>query len=129
MIIDLPSGAKLDTKIAPFEDSKNLWQALLEEAKTLKINSNDPMEDLTLLKDIFCMGLSSKKIEAMLWKCIERSTYNSMKIDRETFEPVDARQDYAIVCFEVARENILPFTKSLTQKYSQILAMMKSSLK
>lgn len=116
----LPSGAELEITLAPFADSKALYQAMLEEAKTLKIDDTAEV-DANLYKDLFCTGLSSKKIEAALTVCMKRATYNGMKITDDVFEPVEARDDYLIVCMEVARENITPFTKSLFAQYGDIL--------
>ncbi len=127
MKIDLPSGAILEVGLAPFGVSKALYQAVLEEAKTLKIDSKDEL-DVNLFKDIFCAGFSSKRIESCLDECMKRTLYNGKKIDSMTFEPEEARQDYMLVCFEVAKANISPFTKSLYAKYSDILGKLKASL-
>lgn len=122
--VKLPSGAVLKITLAPFEDSRGLYQTLLEELKYLKLDMNAEI-DGNLLKDIFCSGFSSKKVEAALWKCMLRATYNDAKISIDTFEPAEAREDYLTVCFEVAKENIMPFTKSLYAKYSQVLEKLK----
>lgn len=122
--VTLPSGAILEIGLSPFASSKALYQACLEEGKGLELDPKAEV-DANLFKDIFCVGLSSKKIEACLWKCMEKSLYNEMKITEDTFEPVEARDDYLTVCFEVAKANIMPFTKSLYAQYSPILAMLK----
>ena len=69
--------------------------------------------DVNLRKDLFCTFLASKKIEAALAECMKRVTYNGLKITEDTFEPVEARDDYLTVCVEVTRENVVPFMKSL----------------
>lgn len=119
--IKLPSGALLKINQAPFTDAKALLQALLEEIKAIKIETKTEMA--SLYKDIFCAGISSPKIEAALWKCLKRCTYNSkgadLKIEENTFEPIEAREDYLAVCMGVAKENIDPFTKSLSAEYAQ----------
>jgi|SRR5581483_7115895 len=113
--VDLPSGAKLKISPTPFGISKALYQSILEEGKVLSLKSNLEIGDL--LKEIFCLGYSSKKIEAALWECFKYCLYSDargeMKIDKDTFEPLSAREDYSIVCFEVALENIIPFLKGL----------------
>lgn len=126
-MIKLPSGAELEISLAPFADSKALFQAITEEAKNLKL---DPKEEIgvNMIKDLFCVGFSSKKIEEALWKCMQRATYNKLRIDADTFEKVEAREDYLTVCFEVAKENISPFTKALTRQFSPLLENLKSSL-
>lgn len=117
--IKLPSGTELKITPGDFESSRDLFQAVLEEGKGLKL---DPMAeiDVNLFKDLFCVGFSSKKIEKSLWKCMEKCLYNEMKIQKDTFEPLDARQDYMTVCIEVGKANIMPFMKSLSAQYSGI---------
>jgi hypothetical protein len=122
----LPSGAVLKITIAPFHDAKALYQACLEELKTLKIDPNDEI-DVNLFKDLFCSALSSKKIEVALKDCLKRVTYNDLKIDDQTFEPIEARQDYILVCFEVAKENIAPFAKSLYAEFAPLLAKLQNN--
>ncbi len=127
MITRMPSGAELNITLGSFLESKALYQAILDEAKNLKL---DPKEEIgvNMMKDLFCAGFSSKKIEDALWVCMKRCAYKGMRIDADTFESVEAREDYFSVCIEVAKENVLPFTKALTRQYSQILENLKSSL-
>jgi hypothetical protein len=129
--IKLPSGAVLKIGVSPFEVSKALYQAILEEAKAVAFVSTTEMA--SVYKDIFCVGLSSKKIEACLWECFKKCIYNSgkgdLKIDKDTFEPVEARSDYVAVCIAVAKENIDPFVKGLYAEYSQFFEMIGSDQK
>lgn len=123
----LPSGAILRIGLASFEQSRNLYQAVLEEAKAILIGSKTEMA--SVYKDLFCVGFSSKKIESCLWECFKHCTYNNgqtgdLKIDSDTFEPLAARDDYLTVCMEVARENIYPFVKSLYVEYEHVLTMI-----
>ena len=126
--VKLPSGAILKINLAPFAESKALYQAVLSEGKGIELSI--ATDTVTLYKQFFCVGFSSPEIERCLWKCMERCTYNGgkgdLKIDEDTFEPVEARDDYMSVCIEVGKENILPFMKSLYAEYKQILATMPS---
>jgi hypothetical protein len=124
-MVDLPSGKKLGIDIAPFTDSKALWQAMLEELKSLHLDPKADV-DVNFIKDIFCSGISSKKVEACLWDCFKRVIYNDGKITKDTFESVEAREDYLDICFEVAKENIMPFTKNLSAKYQSMLKMLQN---
>lgn len=126
-IVKLPSGAELRITLAPFADSKALYQAVLEELKSLKLNEEDDI-GANLIKDLFCVGFSSKKIESALNKCFERVTYNDLKISSDTWEPIEARDDYMKACMEVAKENILPFVKSLSVEFSHVFPMIVSDL-
>lgn len=119
----LPSGAKLKITPSSFAVAKELFQAVTEELKELNISATTEI-DINLFKDLFCTGLSSKKIEKCLWECIKKATYNDLKITEDTFEPVEAREDYIQVMFEVAKENIAPFMKSLFASYADILKKM-----
>ena len=129
--VKLPSGAVLKITPAPFAEARALYQAVMEELKSIKLDPTADV-DVNLYKDLFCAGLASKKIEACLWECMKRVTYDSgpgdFKIDGSTFEPVEARQDYLQVCFEVAQENIEPFMKSLYAQYAKILGTVQSVL-
>ncbi len=125
--IKLPSGAELEITMAPFAVAKALYQACADEMRTLKLDMQADV-DGNFWKDLFCAGVSSKKIEVALDKCLERCTYNSLKINGDTFEPEDARQDYLTVCYEVTRENVHPFMKSLFVQYAGIFQGLKSTL-
>jgi hypothetical protein len=126
-VVDLPSGAKARIHLASFATSKALYQSLLEELKTLKLDP-DAEVDVNLFKDIFCAGLSSQKIEKCINECFKQVTYDVgagfMKIDKDSFESVAGREDYFSLCFEVTKENIAPFTKSLYAQYAQIQGLM-----
>ena len=124
--VKLPSGAELAITVAPFADSKDLYQSCLEELKNLKIDGKQEL-DYNFVKDIFCAGFASKKIEEKIFKCLSRCLYNGLKITEETFEDEVARGDYFDILFEVTQANILPFTKNLYVKFSQILGSLASS--
>lgn len=123
-----PSGATLKINPAPFADAKNLYQALLRELRMVEIDQKREMA--SLYKDLFCIGFSSPEIESCLWKCFERCTYNSngadLKIDKDSFEPVQCREDYLSVCMEVTKENVNPFMKALFAEYKLISETIES---
>lgn len=118
--VKLPSGATLKVTASPFADSKALYQAVLREIRNVPVSSK--MEMSSLYKDLFCIGFSSPEIEACLWKCFARCLYSGQKITEDTFEPIESRDDYMMVCTEVAKENIGPFGKSLYAEYQRALA-------
>ncbi len=123
----LPSGAELHITLSPFEDSLALYQSILEEMKLVKIVTGDEVGDL--IKNLFCVGFSSKKVQAALWKCMERVTYDNgkgkLKVTKDTFEPEEARVDYMQVCIEVAKANVMPFTKNLYALYTESLNLLQ----
>lgn len=124
--IKLPSGRLLTVQLAPFADSKALYQVLLEEMKGLKL---DPLAevDVNFYKDLFCAGFSSKKVEANIWQCMKRVLIDNLKVDENTFEPEAHRDDYFTVLFEVMKANITPFTKNLSAQLSAIQGMLNSA--
>ena len=127
--IKLDSGAVLKITPAPFGDAKALYQALLSEARGVTIGSKTDMTEI--VKNLFCLGFSSPEVEKCLWTCFKRCIYNNgkgdLKIDENTFEPVEARGDYTAVCMEVTKENVFPFVKSLYAEYQRMLAMTEIS--
>lgn len=127
--VKLPSGAVLGIEPARFEEAQALYESILKEAKGIMISSKTDMA--SVYKDIFCVGFSSKEIKDCLWVCFKKCSYNSgkgdLKIDKDTFEPVEARQDYMMVCMEVAKENLAPFVKSLYAEYATLLQAILQS--
>lgn len=128
--IKLPSGAILKIQVAPFAASKALYQALLKELKLVEIDSKT--EVASIYKDLFCIGFSSPEIEKCLWECFKRCTLDTgagdLKIDDQTFEPVERRDDYMAVCMAVTKENVLPFAKSLYAEYQIMLATLETPI-
>lgn len=122
--VTLPSGAVLRITPAPFAVAKDLYQAVLRELRFIPIQSENEFGEL--LKNIFTAGFSSKEIERLAMKCMERCTYDAgdgqEKFTDKTFEPVEAREDYSVVFFEVVKENINPFAKSLWREYQKALS-------
>ncbi len=125
--VKLPSGAILKITPSPFAEAKALYQSILREARVVEFTAATDMA--SVYKNLFCVGFSSPEIEKCLWACFKRCIYNSgkgdLKIDENTFEPIEARDDYMLVCVEVAKENILPFAKSLYAEYQRLLAMLE----
>lgn len=124
--VTLASGNVLQVNAAPFADAKALYQTVLRELTVLRINGENAKE---VFKNALCLGFSSPEIEAALAKCMARCTYATLKIDGQTFEPVERRGDYMKVCVEVARENIDPFLTSLFAEFEHAISMTESILK
>lgn len=125
--VTLPSGAELDIQLRPFAESRALYQAFLEEAKSLKLDPAAEV-DVNMWKDLACLALSSKRVEEAIWVCFKGCLYKKIQISLDTFEPEEAREDYFTVMMEVARENVLPFTKSLFVQYAAVLGQLKGVL-
>ena len=123
----LPSGAMLRFELAPFKESRALYQSILREVKEVRLDDKDEL-NMDLFKNIFCTLLSSEEIEKCIFVCMEKSLYNNFKITEESFEPEEARQDYLECLMTVAWENILPFGKALFAEYAPIIAKVKKGL-
>ena len=118
----LPSGAVLKFTLASFEDADELLRVFMAEMKSMSFTADRQMAEV--VKDIACIMLSSKDLKAAAWKCLERGRYNELKIDKQTFQTAEARQDYLPALIAVAQENIAPFIKSLSVALSPILGMI-----
>ncbi len=126
-VVKLDSGRELEITLAPYEESLNLFQGIMEEVKQLKLDPNADF-DINFLKDLFCAFVSSKKVQSLLAPCMKRVIYNGGPIDKNTFESVEAREDYVPICFEVTKENVLPFTKSLYVQYGGLVEKLRTAL-
>lgn len=129
--VKLPSGATLRVASAPFSASKALYQAVLKELKAIPIPAFAKTAGVeNMLKDAFCTGFSSPEIDARLVPCLERCMYEwpgepPQKIDGDTFEKVERRQDYLFVLKEVLTENVGPFGKSLYAEYKGVMGQLE----
>lgn len=123
--IKLASGAEMEIQIAPFPVAKALYQAVLTELQRVKVSLNGDAEDL--LKNLFCVAFSSREIEDCIWACFERVLINKVRVNKNTFEPVEMRGDYIQACMEVAKINILPFGKSLFAEFSTFRGMIEEN--
>lgn len=122
--IKLPSGAELRIQLPDFDVSQDLFQSVLKEAKGVRLDLNAEA-DVNLAKDLFFSIMASKEIRSDLWRCFEHCLYDGERITKDTFQPAKAREDYLQVSFEVAKENLAPFMKSL---YVEFLPLVQTLL-
>jgi len=124
--IILPSGATLSIGEVSFAEAKNLYQAILKEAKLIEYKGAQELPEL--FKQVLCVGFSSAAIETALWGCLPRCLYNGLKIDQKTFEPVAARSDYLVICVEVMQDVCGPFMKSLFAELQRLSQTVETFL-
>lgn len=121
--VNLPSGAVLQITLAPFSDSKALYQAILEELKTTEISFKQEVS--TMFKNISFTAFSSKRIESCVEACLKRCLYDcgkgALKIDAQTFEDIKNRVDYITVYSSVIEENIAPFLSGLFVEFRRFM--------
>lgn len=118
----LDSGAVLLVTMAPFEDCKDLHDAVLRTLLQAGIKEKD-LTELDMAPFILMAG-SSKEVERCLFKCAERAVYrhdgsevSSTKIDKALFDMPKvgekARSDYYPMFFKIAEVNLKPFMQAL----------------
>ena len=126
--IKMPSGAILKIGLAPFSDSKALYQAILEELKLTELSFK--IEVSSMFKNIACVAFSSKKIESCVETCFKRCLYDcgkgELKIDSQTFEPIENRKDYITAYTAVIEENITPFLNGLYAEFLRFMSRLPS---
>ena len=132
--VSLPSGAELEMTLAPFLEGERLFSATAECLKGVKVDGNAEVGDLTSnlnsLKDMFLSCLTSKEMKDAILACLKRCTYNGQRITSwDIFDDIKAREDYLMVCWEVVKFNLTPFTKSLISKFSGLLENVKTNPK
>ena len=130
--VSLPSGAELEMTLAPFLEGEKLFSATAECLKQVKIDGNTEVEDLTSnlnsLKDVFLMCITSQQMKDAMLGCLKRCTYNGQRITSwDIFDDVKAREDYLVVCWEVVKFNLTPFTKSLFSRLSGLVELAKTN--
>lgn len=126
--VTLKSGRKLRLQAADFRKSKDLFDAI---SKEIKGNEFDPKAefDINFIKNILLGMVSSPQVEATLWPCFTGCLYKGdTKVTPDLFEDMSAREDFLEICFEVAKINVLPFTKNLSSKFEPILKDMGLTL-
>jgi len=126
--VELPSGAKLKVSPASFAESKALYQAVLDDLGSVQFSGKTEIP--VLVKEIIRIAYASKRVEEALAPCMAKCVYNNgvsgdLKIDKDTFEPIQSREDYPLVCLEVAQENITPFMKSLYAVFLRVLSTIE----
>ena len=117
--IDLPSGAKLDITLLPFDEAWSIVQTITKVLERINVDlsrvdlTNIDATDIINLKSPLCAILSSNEILDAAKICFKRATYNGLKIDGQTFEKKASRCDFLPVVFHVLKENISPFFSNL----------------
>ena len=124
-----PSGAKVEVTISDYSTCFDLMKAVLKAVRSggvaSKIPENLQLSDLGKFSemDIKDLGgfadavidiITSKEVEELAFKCMERAIYNDQRITRATFEPEEARGDFIFVAFQVIKINLNPFGSRLS---------------
>lgn len=132
--VSLPSGAELEITLAPFMEGERLFSATAECLKKVNVDAQTQVDDLTAnlngLKNALLECLTSHNFKESLLACLKRCTYNKQRVTSwDIFDDINAREDYLVVCWEVVKFNLTPFTKNLFSKLSGLLENAKTSQK
>lgn len=138
----LSSGAEIDITLASFAEGHKLLKAVLNQVKSIKIavpsgaksfkdilNLDAGGETVNVIKDLITGIISSDEVEAALWPCMERTTYNNQRVVRDLFEEEKIRADYLIVAKEVLFYNLLPFFGNLVSLLKNAQAKLTDTQK
>jgi hypothetical protein len=114
----LPSGAVFDVTPLAYGRAWGVTQALLKVAEKLEIDVAGmdfkalAATDVLKFKGPLCTLLASEVMQAAAETCLERCTYNGVKITDQTFETDAGRGDYLIAAFYALKENVSPFFRA-----------------
>lgn len=115
-------------QLAPFRDAKRLFDAVIKEVKAAKLDPKQEL-DVNFIKDMLFSVVASESVEAAIWPCLAHSIYEKHRITTDSFESLEGREDFLEICYEVGKENILPFGKNLYAELSPLLGNLALSQK
>lgn len=138
--VKLESGVMLEMTMLSFEEGLELFQAVSKELINLKLDlgdidlsslsesdAGDAKEFINTIKNAVLSMIVSNDIKSCIKNAFKRCLYNNIKIDESTFEDVESRGDYFIVCWEVLKFNITPFLpKKNLQSITSLFGKTKS---
>jgi hypothetical protein len=110
----LQSGAKLNLSLCSFDEGTKLMKAVTRELKSTPILLGDAVLNFNTIKNIATVLIASDEIEAALWPCMERGTYNGLKINKDLFEDEKVRADYIPILKETLVFSLSPFLKNIS---------------
>lgn len=105
----VPSGADVEINTAPWKDAKALKRTIERE---IALSGGISLPTVLLVD-------SSEMVDAALWPCLVRCTYNKEKITESTFDKPEARGDYYDIVQECVKVNLGPLVQSLLSKLSE----------
>lgn len=109
-ILTFSNGSKADIKVLPFEQAMNLKNIFLKSISDSNLSPNEPLVKLYAHID------SLPEFNKVVMNCLERCLYDGKKITIDTFEPIEARENYYEIVLELLKVNITPFFKGLASR-------------
>jgi len=127
-----PSGKKIVINPADFCDVLDLKNAIQKAAIASGLDIPTSLSAELMDQDIDLSGLiktaltvdSDKDVQECAFKCLTRCTRGGEKITKETFDDIEAREDYYDIVLSCFKVNLTPFFKPLLSKLSPFLDKM-----
>lgn len=136
-----PSGAQVEITLSDYGTSYDLFKSVLcairkggvgskigdIQATDIEAFQQMDLKGLGGLADMVIDVLNSKEVEGLVFKCMERCSYDGERINRDTFEPEARRGDFLFVAFEVMKVNVLPFLSHLSSGLKGVFQVKSDS--
>lgn len=117
--ITVPSCAEVIINAGGWDEANNL-------INTIRRNIALVPETSSFMQTEMFIRSAPDVIEA-LWKCLSRCTYNGSKITKQTFEPVETRQDYEAIVEACIDENKRPFSQTPNLMFLGAVVQLKET--
>ncbi len=131
--ITLTSGAKFQITPSSFELANALRKSLMRTVKGIPLGDNPLNQDLSVLKDVFLEAASSDDVERCLFACLERASYQDVKVTKNLFDDPklgqQARSDLFEIFWKCIEVNLGPFFVKIFSVLSERLKTPGATLK
>ncbi len=126
------SGKKIVINAADFQDVLELKSAIGRVMSgsdfSFNVDANKSVNeqefDVAAIAKIALLVDSSPEIQDVMFKCLARCTRGGEKITLNTFEDIDAREDYYEIVIACLKENLRPFFKALLSQLKQFTGIL-----
>lgn len=128
------NGVEVVINDPDFLDAIALKNALGREFKKadIKLDIEQLRTNLDVDANVLISALlqidTSEDVYKAVFKCLERSTYNKLKISPSTFQDPKAREDFYEIYVACIKETISPFLKGLVSRLSGIKSQILSNI-
>ena len=131
------AGKEVIINFAGFEDADDLKSQVELELLQVNINIGDLFsckninsETINTVKNAIALLDSSKDIKRLVFKCLERSLYNGLKINQDTFKnDMDAIAEYNTIKINCIRTQLQPFFQNQLSELMELFGKVKEILK
>lgn len=115
------SGARVIINECSLEQAFKLKSTIQKELLRQKIEIKDvDFEDMGQVVNILMALDSSEEVFNCLFECLKKSSYNGIRIAKDTFDTPDKWGDLYEIFFYCLKVNISPFYKNLLSKWKNL---------